>query len=110
MNALVLTIAIVITHLLLFIPLGAIITKEKMNNDILFIYLSNVILTIAFLFFFISIYHLMFSFYISFFQMIFSYLLIFNIKNNLKKYNLLSIPHFILWVYIFSNVLILYLF
>lgn len=110
MNTLTLTIALIITHLFLFVPLKKIIIQDKINNDLLFIFLSNIILTISFIFFYIFISNIMFSFYISLFQMIFSYLLIFNIKNILGKYNFFSIPYFVFWVFIFSKVLIIYLF
>lgn len=110
MNTLLLTISIIITNILIIIPLTKIIYLNKLNNDLVFIYLSNVILTISFILFFIISNDLFYSFYNSFFQMIFSYLLIYNIKNQLGKYNLLSIPYFILWVFIFSKTLILYLF
>lgn len=110
MNTFTLTLTIIITHLLLFVPFKKIIIQDKINNDLLFIYLSNVILTISFIFFYILVPIIMFSFYISLFQMIFSYLLIFNIKNILGKYNLFSLPYFVFWVFIFSKVLIIYLF
>jgi len=110
MNTLILTIGIILTNVLLVFPLTKIIYLDKMNNDLLFIYLSNLIITISFIFFFIINSNLMFSFYISLFQMIFSYLLNYNIKNCLGKYNIYSIPYFFFSVYIFSNILILYLF
>lgn len=110
MNTLLLTIAIIITNILIFIPLTKIIYLNKLNNDLIFIYLSNVILTISFIIFFILSNNLFFAFYNAFFQMVFSYLLIYNIKNLFGKYNVFSIPYFILWVFIFSKILILYLF
>lgn len=110
MNTLLLTMAMIITHLLLFIPISKILIQDKLDNDLLFIYLSNVILTTSFIISYILLSNIMLSFYLSFFQMVFSYLLTYNIKNILGKYNLFSLPHFVLWVFIFSKIFILYFF
>lgn len=110
MNTLLIILILIVINLLNCFPLIKIIKKDKMNNDLLFIGISNSILTISFLFFYIFVPNLMFAFYIAFFEMIFAYLLIFNIKNILGRYSLYTIPYFFVWVYIFSNLFILYLF
>jgi hypothetical protein len=110
MNVLLFTITMIITNILLFIPIGKIIYLNKVSDDLLFIFLSNIILLISLLIFFIFKYNPMFSFFISLFQMIFAFLLIYNIKNILGKYNVFSIPYFFYSVYVFCNIFILYFF
>ncbi len=110
MNIFLLILILIIINFLILIPLSKIVYNDKMNNDLLFIYLSNIILTIAFLLFFMILDNYFFTFYIAFFQMIFAYLLIFNIKNILGKYNFISLPYFVVWVFIFAKLFIIYLF
>lgn len=105
-----LTIGFVFTHFLLLIPIKKIILEDKIDNDFLFIYISNLILLFTLFYFFILSNHLFFSFFTSFFFMIFSYLLIYHIKNLLGKYQLFTLPYFFLSVYTFSTILILCLF
>ncbi len=97
-----LTVGFMISHLLLVFPIKKIIIFEKLDNDFLFIYISNLILLLALFYYFILLGHLFFSFFISLFFMIFSYLLIYHIKNLLGKYQLLSFPYFFLSVYTFA--------
>ncbi len=110
MSTFLLIITLLLTNTILLIPIKKIIIENKITDDFIFFYLSNIILTFAFLLFFSVLSNFTFAFYIAFFHMIFSYLLIYHIKNILGKYNLYSLPFFILWVYIFSKILICYLF
>lgn len=110
MNTLLLLLIIILTNILLGPAIKKIISQNKLNNDFVFIYLSNVILMIAFLLFYVYLNILSFSFYIAFFQMIFAFLLIFNLKNILGKYQIISLPYFFLWIYVFAKIFILYLF
>lgn len=110
MQNLLFTIAFILTHLLLFIPFKRMISLDKIDNDFLFIYLSNIILLIGFFYFFILASNFLFSFFISLFLMIFSYLLIYHIKNTLGQYQIFSLPYFFLSVYIFAKILIITLF
>jgi hypothetical protein len=104
MNTIFLTFFLILVNILILIPLKKIICLDKITNDLVFIYLSNLILLFSLIYFIYFNYIIMFCFYISFFLMIFAYLLIYNIKNILGRYNIFSIPYFILSVYIFSNV------
>ena len=110
MQNLLLTLAFIFSHLLLFFPVHTLIIKEKIDNDFLFIYLSNLLLLFAFFYYFIFIGDLFFSFFVSLFLMIFSYLLIYHIKNIFGQYKLFSLPYFFLCVYTFSQVFLLSLF
>lgn len=110
MQNLLLTIGFIMTQLLLLIPIRKIILLDKIDNDFLFIYLSNLLLLFAFFYTFLFKNDLFLSFFMSLFLMIFSYLLTYHIKNLFGKYNLFSLPYFFLCVYTFSNILILSLF
>lgn len=100
----------ILSNVLLFIPIKKIISLKKIDNDFLFIILSNIIFQFS-IFCFFKIYHnIIISFYLAFFLMIFAYLLIYNIKNILGKYQIYSLPYFIFNVYIFVKILIIYLF
>ncbi len=105
-----LIVGFIFTHLLLLFPIKKIILENKIDNDFLFIYISNLLLLLALCYYFIISSVLFFSFFISLFLMIFSYLLIYHIKNLLGRYHLCSIPYFFLNVYTFSTILILCLF
>ena len=109
-NNLLLIIAFFLSNVLLLFSLGKIIKQDVMTNDLLFIYLSNLILLVSNIIFFFILDKLMISFYISLFLMIFSYMLIFNIKDCLKSYQLFSLPYFVVCVVNFAYMLILYLF
>lgn len=109
-NNLFLIIAFFISNVLLLFSLGKIIKQDVMTNDLLFIYLANLILLVSNIIFFFILEKLMISFYLSLFLMIFAYMLIFNIKDCLKGYQLLSLPYFVVSVANFSYILILYLF
>jgi len=100
-------ILIIITSLLLFIPLKKTLTLLIFDNDLIFIYLSNMLLLISLYFFFNELF---ISFYLSLFLMIFSYLLVYHFKNLLGSYQYITFPYFFSCVYTFSNILILYLF
>ncbi len=110
MQNLLLILGLIFSYLLLFFPIKKIILKEKIDNDFLFIYISNLLLLFAFFYYYIFACDLFFSFFVSLFLMIFSYLLIYHIKNILGKYQFLSLPYFFLCVYIFSFVLVSTLF
>ncbi len=105
-----LTIGFMFTHLFLLFPIKRIILEDKIDNDFLFIYISNLILLLALCYYFIISSVLFFSFFISLFLMVFSYLLIYHIKNLLGKYHPFSLPYFFLSVYTFANILQLCLF
>ena len=105
-----LTIGFIITHFLLVIPIKNIILKDKIDNDFLFIYLSNIILLLAFIYYFIMVNNLFFSFFLALFLMIFSYLFIYHVKNILGKYQIFSLPYFIFCIYTFVTILKLCLF
>jgi hypothetical protein len=110
MNILLFTISIIITNILIFIPISKIIYLDKINDDFIFIYLSNIILIVGLSIFLFFKFNPIFLFFISLFQMIFAFLLIYNIKNILVKYNIFSIPYFFLSVFIFCKIFILYFF
>jgi hypothetical protein len=110
MNVLLFTITMIITNILLLLPITKIISLDKLDGDFLFIYLSNIILLFGLFIFLILKISPIFSFFTSLFQMIFAFLLIYNIKNILGKYNILSIPYFFYSVYIFSKIFTLYFF
>ena len=97
----------VLTHLILIIPMKKVINTQKVDNDFLFIYISNLIFLSAFIYFFILANSLFFSFFFGSFLMIFSYLFVYHLKNCLGKYQLLSLPYFVLCVYTFSHVFLL---
>lgn len=105
-----LTIGFIFAHLFLLFPMKRIILEDKIDNDFLFIYISNLLLLLAFCYYFIISGILFFSFFVSLFLMIFSYLLIYHIKNLLGKYQLCSLPYFFLSVYTFASILELCLF
>ncbi len=109
-NNLFLIIAFFISNVLILFSLSNIIKQNVLNNDLLFIYLSNLILLVSNIISFFILDNLMISFYTSLFLMIFAYMLIFNIKDCLKKYQLLSLPYFVICVINFANTLILYWF
>ena len=110
MHTFFLTLSFIFTHLLLFFPIKKMVFQDKIDNDFLFIYISNHILLLAFVYYFVISSQLFFSFFVSLFSMVFSYLLIYHIKNILGKYQLLSLPYFFLSVYTFANILMLCLF
>lgn len=105
-----LTIGFVITHLFLFFPIKKIILMEKVDNDFVFIYISNLLLLMAFFYYFILANSLFFSFFIALFLMIFSYLFVYHIKNRLGKYQLFTLPYFFFCVFTFAKILMLCLF
>lgn len=107
---LLLVIGFIFSVFLLIFPIKKIISQNKIDNDLLFILLSNLILLLGFLYFFIILNHLFTSFFISLFLMIFAYLLIYHIKNILGKYEIFSLFYFLTSVYNFSSILILTLF
>ena len=106
LNSFWLIISFIISHIFLLTTIQKIIIQSKLDNDLLFIYLSNMFLIFTFIYFFIFINNYFLSFFISLFLMIFSYLLVYHIKNIIGKYALLTFPHFLLCVYIFANLLI----
>ncbi len=97
-----LTIYLVFTSILLFISLLKCFKYKMIDNDLLFFYISNIILTSIFLYFKSDI---LISLIIVFFKVIFSYVLIYHLKNLIGYYQLFSIPYFLLWIYIFAKVL-----
>lgn len=105
-----LTIGFVIVHLFLIFPIKKIILKEKVDNDFVFIYISNLLLLMAFFYYFVLANTLFLSFFIALFLMIFSYLFVYHIKNCLGKYQLFSLPYFFFCVYTFAQILMLCLF
>lgn len=109
-NNLILIIAFLVTNVLLLGNILKIIKLNLLNNDLLFIYLTNLILLSTVLIFYFIFSKIMISFYLSLFLMIFSYLLVYNIKNILKKDYFYCIPYFIICVINFAQILIIYLF
>ncbi len=105
-----LTLAFIFTHLLFIFPIKKIIQQEKMDNDFLFIYLSNLLLLFAFFYYYLFLPHLFLAFFTALFLMIFSYLLFYHTKNLLGRYQVLSFPYFFLCVFNFANIFVLYLF
>lgn len=89
------------------IPICKIIWIDKLDNDLLFLILSNYILIFLLSIIFNSSYHLFYSILVSLILMIVSFLLIRKIKSIYNRYQILSIPYFIFCVYIFSNILVL---
>lgn len=89
------------------IPICKIIWYDKLDNNLTFLLSTNYIF--IFLLSIIFSYHsnIIYSILISLTLMILSFLLIRKIKNIFGCYQLLSIPYFILSVYVFSSILIL---
>ena len=110
MHTFFLTLSFIFVHLLLCFPIKKMVLQDKIDNDFLFIYISNLILLFAFFYYFIISNQLFFSFFVSLFLMVFSYLLLYHIKNTLGKYQLFTLPYFFLSVYTFANILVLSLF
>lgn len=92
--------------LYLLIPIIKIIMNDKLDNNSIFLYLSNYILLFSILVFYNYFNNYIYSFIISVFLMIFSFLLIRDFKSKMGYYQILSIPYFILTIYMFSYLLI----
>lgn len=89
------------------IPICKIIWFDKLDNDLLFLLLSNYILIFLLSIIFNSNNPLFYSILVSLFLMILAFFLIRKIKSIYNRYQILSIPYFIFCVYVFSNILIL---
>ena len=89
------------------IPICKIVWYDKLDNDLSFLMCANYIFIFLLSIIFNYQNNLVYSILISFTLMIFAYLLIRKIKNILDHYQLLSIPYFILTIFVFSNILVL---
>ena len=89
------------------IPICKIVWYEKLDNDLTFLMCANYIFIFLLSIIFNYQNNLVYSILISLTLMIFAYLLIRKIKSIYGHYQILSIPYFILAVFVFSNILIL---
>ena len=89
------------------IPICKIVWNDKLDNDLTFLLCCNYIL--IFLLSVLASYtnYLIYSILVSLTLVIAAFLLVRKIKHIYGYYQLLSIPYFIFWVFVFSNILTL---
>ena len=88
--------------IILIIPIIKIIIEDLLDNSSIYLCIGNYILLFSLLVLNRYIYLVL----ISGTLLVFSYLLIRDMKNKLGNYQVLSIPYFILCIYMFSYILI----
>lgn len=89
------------------VPICKIVWNDKLDNDLTFLLCCNYIL--IFLLSVLASYtnYLIYSILVSLTLVIAAFLLVRKIKYIYGYYQLLSIPYFIFWVFVFSNILTL---
>ena len=94
---------------LLLIPIFKIVEFNILNENTLFLLLTNYILNIGVAIFFGYFYNLLFSLIAISFLLSFAFLLIKDFKRLFGSYNLTSIPYFLMVFYSFVYILITFL-
>ena len=94
---------------LLLIPIFKIVEFNILNENTLFLLLTNYILNIGVAIFFGYFYNLLFSLIAISFLLSFAFLLIKDFKRLFGSYNLASIPYFLMVFYSFVYILIAFL-
>lgn len=89
------------------IPICNIIWNDKLNNDLIFLLCVNYILMFILSIIFNYQTNLIYSILLSLSLMIAAFFLVRKIKSIYGHYQVLSIPYFLLSVYVFSNILVL---
>lgn len=87
------------------IPIIRLIIMDKLNKDTLFLLLTSYILLFSLSVFYGFYNNLYISVIIAFFLMILAFLVIRDFRNIFGKYQLLSIPYYLLTIYMFSYLL-----
>ena len=90
----------------IMIPIIKIILLDKLDNNTLFILLTNYILLFGIIIFYALYTYSIYPVILAFFLMISAFYLLRDLKRHLYYYQLLSLPYFLITIYIFSYSLI----
>ena len=96
----------VFSILYISIPIFKLIIEDLINNNTLFLLLSNYILLFGLSILYGFYNSVFYSLIIAFILMIFAFLLIRDFKTLFGRYQLLSMPYYILTIYMFSYILV----
>lgn len=89
----------------ILIPIIKIIILDKLDNNTLFLLLTNYILLFGIIIFYALFITSIYPVILALFLMISSFFLLRDLKRQLHYYQLLSVPYFLITIYIFSYTL-----
>jgi len=103
-NITLLFIFYIISILYIFIDIFIILSKDKLDRDLIFTLFATYILNISMCLFFFYFNNLIYSLFNSLFLMVISFLLLLEMKKIFRKIPILSIPYFFFTICLFSNI------